>query len=79
VTDEERDEQFHRDSKSVAFARLDDRQLCPLEPLGESRVVKRGDMVFKAAQCDMGLTVVVDGEIHENVPRVFPKDHSNRF
>jgi thioredoxin reductase (NADPH) len=63
VTDEQQDEQFYRDTESVAFAKLDDHQLSLLEPLGERRVVRRGDILFKAGQRDMGLTIVLRGEI----------------
>ena len=58
------DEQFYRDTESVAFVKLDDHQLALLEPLGQRRVVKRGDVVYKAGQRDIGLTVVLRGEIH---------------
>jgi thioredoxin reductase (NADPH) len=57
------DEQFYRDTESVAFAKLDDHQLALLEPLGQRRAVKRGDVVYKAGQRDVGLTVVLRGEI----------------
>src|ERR1700731_3073176 len=60
---EQKDEQFYRDTESVAFPKLDDRQLSLLEPLGERRVLKRGDLVYKAGQRDLGLTVVLRGEI----------------
>jgi thioredoxin reductase (NADPH) len=63
VTDEQQDEQFYRDTEAVAFPKLDDHQLSLLEPLGERRVVKRGDLVYKAGQRDLGLTVVLRGEI----------------
>ena len=63
VTDEERDEQFYRDTESVAFPKLDDHQLSLLEPLGQRRVLKRGDVVLKAGQRDMGLTIILRGEI----------------
>jgi thioredoxin reductase (NADPH) len=63
VTDDQRDEQFYRDTESVAFAKLDDHQLSLLEPLGEHRVVKRGDVLFKAGQRDLGLTIILRGEI----------------
>jgi thioredoxin reductase (NADPH) len=63
VTDEERDEQFYRDTESVAFTKLDDHQLSLLRPLGQQRVVKRGDLVYKAGQRDFGLTIVLRGEI----------------
>jgi hypothetical protein len=77
VTDEEWDERFCRNTDSIAFARLDDHQVSPFEPLEERGVVKRGDMVFKAVQRDMGLAVVLHGEIGENFPRAFSKDHLN--
>ena len=57
------DEQFYRDTQSVAFAKLDDHQLSLLEPLGERRFVKRGEVVYKAGQRDVGLTIVLRGEI----------------
>jgi thioredoxin reductase (NADPH) len=57
------DEQFYRDTESVAFVKLDDHQLSLLEPLGQRRAVKRGDVVYKAGQRDVGLTVVLRGEI----------------
>ena len=61
--DEEQDEQFYRDTESIAFPKLNDQQLSLLEPLGERRVVKRGGLVYKAGQRDLGLTVVLRGEI----------------
>src|SRR6516162_4532957 len=60
---QEDDEQFYRDTESVAFVKLDDHQLALLEPLGQRRVVKRGDVVYKAGQRDVGLTVVLRGEL----------------
>ena len=57
------DDQFYRDTESVAFAKLDDHQLALLEPLGQRNVAKRGDVVYKAGQRDIGLTVVLRGEI----------------
>ena len=61
--DEQGDEQFYRDTESVAFPKLDDRQLSLLEPLAKRRVVKRGELVYKAGERDLGLTVVLRGEI----------------
>ena len=61
--DEEQDEQFYRDTESIAFPKLNDQQLSLLEPLGERRVLKRGELVYKAGQRDLGLTVVLRGEI----------------
>lgn len=64
TNEQQDDEQFYRDTESVAFAKLDDHQLSLLEPLGERRAVRRGDVLFKAGQRDMGLTVILHGEIH---------------
>ena len=63
MTDDERDEQFYRDTESVAFPKLDDRQLAMLEPLGQRRTVRAGQIVFKAGQRDFPLIVVVRGEV----------------
>jgi thioredoxin reductase (NADPH) len=63
VTPDEQDEQFYRDTESIAFPKLDDHQLSLLEPLGKRRVVSRGELVFKAGQRDLGLTVTLRGEI----------------
>ncbi|HST31166.1 MAG TPA: FAD-dependent oxidoreductase [Chthoniobacterales bacterium] len=63
ATTEEQDERFYRDTEAIAFPKLDDHQLSLLEPLGKRRVLKRGDMIFKAGQRDFGLTVVLDGEL----------------
>jgi len=63
MTDEEQDEQFYRDTESIAFPKLNDHQLSLLEPLGERRVMKRGDILFKAGQRDLGLAIVLRGEI----------------
>src|SRR5213596_2217824 len=62
MTDEQQDEQFYRDTESIAFPKLNDQQLSLLEPLGERRVMKRGDMLFKAGQRDLGLAIVLRGE-----------------
>jgi thioredoxin reductase (NADPH) len=61
--DEQKDEQFYRDTESIAFPKLDDHQLSLLEPLGERRVMKRGDVLFKAGQRDLGLAIVLRGEL----------------
>ncbi len=63
TSDEQEDEQFYRDTESIAFPKLDDHQLSLLEPLAERRVAKRGELVYKAGQRDLGLTVVLRGEI----------------
>jgi thioredoxin reductase (NADPH) len=61
--DEQEDEQFYRDTESIAFPKLDDHQLSLLEPLGKRRVLSQGELVFKAGQRDLGLTIVLRGEI----------------
>ena len=61
--DEQRDEQFYRDTESIAFPKLDDHQLSLLGPLAERRVLKRGDLIFKAGQRDLGLTIILRGEV----------------
>jgi thioredoxin reductase (NADPH) len=63
VTTPEQDEQFYRDTESVAFPKLNDHQLSLLEPLGQRRVMKRGDVLFKAGQRDLGLAIVLRGEL----------------
>src|SRR5256885_7000945 len=63
MTDEEQDEQFYRDTESIAFPKLNDHQLSLLEPLAERRVMKRGEVLFKAGQRDVGLAIVLRGEI----------------
>ena len=63
MTDDEQDEQFYRDTESIAFPKLDDHQLSLLEPLGQRRVMKRGDVLFKAGQRDLGLAIVLRGEL----------------
>jgi thioredoxin reductase (NADPH) len=63
VTDEQEDEQFYRDTESIAFPKLNDHQLSLLELLGERRVMKRGDVLFKAGQRNLGLAIVLRGEL----------------
>ena len=63
ATTPEEDEQFYRDTEAIAFPKLNDRQLSLLEPLGERRSLKRGDVVLKAGQRDFGLTIILRGEV----------------
>ena len=63
TSQEDPDEQFYRDTEAIAFPKIDDRQLALLEPLGDRRILRRGEMIFKAGQRDLGLTVVLRGEI----------------
>ena len=62
MTDESNDEQFYRDTESIAFPKINDRQLTLLEPLGNRRTLQRGEFIFKAGQRDLGLTVILRGE-----------------
>ncbi|HTL56073.1 MAG TPA: FAD-dependent oxidoreductase [Candidatus Limnocylindrales bacterium] len=55
------DEQFYRDTESIAFPKLNDGQLAMLEPLGKRRILRAGELLFKAGQRDLGLTVVLRG------------------
>jgi thioredoxin reductase (NADPH) len=57
------DDQFYRDTESIAFPKLDDRQLAMLEPVGAHRIVRRGELIYKAGQHDVGLTAVLRGEL----------------
>ncbi len=57
------DEQFYRDTESVAHPTLDDRQLALLEPLGTRRILRRGESIYKAGQRDVGFTVVLSGAV----------------
>jgi thioredoxin reductase (NADPH) len=63
IHEQEEEERFYRDTEAVAFPKLDDHQLSLLEPLGERRPMKRGDMLFKAGQRDLGLAIVLRGEV----------------
>jgi thioredoxin reductase (NADPH) len=63
MTDEQEDEQFYRDTESIAFPKLNDHQLSLLAPLAERRAMKRGEVLFKAGQRDLGLAIVLRGEI----------------
>ncbi|HYY30046.1 MAG TPA: FAD-dependent oxidoreductase, partial [Chthoniobacterales bacterium] len=53
----------YRDTETVAFPKLDDRQLAMLETLGTRRVVRRGELVTKAGQRNLGLTAILRGEL----------------
>src|SRR5947208_3349575 len=63
VTTDEQDEQFYRDTEADRLPKLDDYQMSWLEPLGQRRVLKRGDTIFKAGQRDFGLTILLRGEL----------------
>ena len=63
MTDEQQDEQFYRDTETVAFPKLNDHQLSLLEPLGQRRMVGRSEVIYKAGERDLGLTIVLRGEV----------------
>ena len=63
MTELDKDEQFYRDTETIAFPKLDDRELAMLEPLGARRIIRRGELVFKAGQRNLGLTAVLRGEL----------------
>ena len=63
MSDAQQDEQFYRDTEAIAFPKLSDEQLALLEPLGEHRVCKRGELVYKVGQRDVGLAVILRGEL----------------
>src|SRR5438876_4042777 len=63
------DERFYRDTESIAFPKLDDHQLAMLEPLGARRILRQGELIFKAGQRDLGLTVILRGELEVFEPR----------
>ncbi len=60
---EDQDERFYRDTEAIAFPKIDDRQLALLEPLGQRRKLRRGEMIFKAGQRDLPLAVILKGEV----------------
>jgi thioredoxin reductase (NADPH) len=69
MTEFDKDEQFYRDTESIAFPKLDDSQLAMLEPLGSRRRVPRGELIFKAGQRDRPLIVILRGEVEVFEPR----------
>ncbi len=84
MTDEQQDEQFYRDTESAAFPKLNDHQLSLLEPLGKRRVLKRGELLFKAGQRDVGLSIVLRGELEgfeqrDGVEQILATAHERDF
>ena len=63
MSKDDKDERFYRDTEAIASPKLDDWQLALLEPLGHRRMLRRGELVFKAGQRDLGLAVVLSGEV----------------
>jgi thioredoxin reductase (NADPH) len=60
---EEADEQFYRDTESIAFPDLSDEQLATLESLGTRRQVNRGEIIYKTGQRDVPFHLVLSGEL----------------
>src|SRR5437764_10366803 len=69
MNDSDPDDQFYRDTQSVAFPKLDDSQLAMLEPLRSRRKVRRGELIFKAGQRNIPLIVVLRGAVEIFEPR----------
>ncbi len=69
MNDSDDDEQFYRETESIAFPKLDDRQLAMLEPLGSRRKVRRDELIFKAGQRHVPLVVILSGEVEVFEPR----------
>ena len=63
TSEPDEDEQFYRDTESAAHPRLNDKQIAVLEQIGTRRVVRRGELVTKAGQRNLGLTAVLRGEL----------------
>jgi thioredoxin reductase (NADPH) len=63
MTSPEQDEQFYRDTETIAFPKLSDEQLALLEPLGKRRRLRQGDLVYKAGQREFDLTITLEGEL----------------
>jgi thioredoxin reductase (NADPH) len=60
---EKADEQFYRDTESIAFPQLSDEQLATLESLGGRRSVRRGEIIYKAGQRDVPFNLVLSGQL----------------
>ena len=63
MVESDEDEKFYRETETAAFPKLDDRQLALLEPLGKRRIVRQGEVVYKAGQRDMPMAVVLRGAL----------------
>ncbi len=84
MTSAEQDEQFYRDTESIAFPKLSDEQLALLEPLGKRRSLRRGDLIFKAGQREFDLTITLEGEIEafetrDGVEQILATSHARDF
>jgi hypothetical protein len=54
MTELDKDEQFYRDTESIAFPKLDDRQLAMLEPLARAASCGAGNWYSKRASVISG-------------------------
>ncbi len=84
MTEEEKDEQFYRDTAAIAFPKLDDGQLRQLESLGKRRTLRKGELVYKTGQRDLPLTVILRGEIEvfetrEGEEQILAQGHERDF
>ena len=84
MTPAEQDEQFYRDTESIAFPKLSDEQLALLEPLGKRRTLRQGEFVLKAGQREFALTITLDGEIEafetrDGVEQILATSHARDF
>src|SRR5438067_9249564 len=84
MTTAEQDEQFYRDTESIAFPKLSDEQLALLEPLGKRRTLRRGEFVLKAGQREFPLTITLQGELEafetrDGVEQILATSHSRDF
>jgi len=60
---EEADEQFYRDTESIAFPQLSDQQLATLQSLCARRTINRGENVYRAGQRDVPFNLVLSGQL----------------
>jgi thioredoxin reductase (NADPH) len=84
MTPAEQDEQFYRDTESIAFPKLSDEQLALLEPLGKRRTLRQGEFVLKAGQREFDLTITLDGELEafetrDGVEQILATSHARDF
>lgn len=84
MTEAEQEEQFYRDTESVAFRKIDDHQLALLEPLGKRRTARRGEMIFRAGQRDLPFAVILRGEAEvyearEGTEQILATAHARDF
>lgn len=63
MSHEDPDEQFYRDTEATAFPKLDDHQLSLLEPLGQRKIVREGEILFRAGERNFPMIVVIRGEL----------------